>query len=60
MNPGIGTEQLVGNIFYARAKDGAGVFFAREPGIIRIIGKATKANEDQVIRLIYKHFVESK
>jgi hypothetical protein len=59
LEPGLGTKNLQGNIFYARSRDGARVFFIRRPGSIEIIGKADKANEDAVIRLIQKNYAES-
>lgn len=52
-NPGIGSKYLIGDVFYARARDGARVFFRRVgEDAIEIVGKATKATESQVIRIL--------
>ncbi|HXG95239.1 MAG TPA: hypothetical protein VNN73_23080 [Blastocatellia bacterium] len=53
-NPGIGTKNLFGNIFYARARDGARVFFRPIKNGVEILGKADKKNEQQVIDRIRK------
>jgi RHS repeat-associated protein len=50
LNPGIGTKNLFGNISYARARDGARVFFRKAGNTIEILAKASKQNEDEVIR----------
>jgi len=51
-NPGIGTKGLGDGISYARARDGARVFFQKENDTITIIAKASKANESQVIKYL--------
>jgi hypothetical protein len=48
-NPGLGTKNLFGNVFYARARDGARVFFRQVGDTIEILAKASKNNEDRVI-----------
>ena len=50
LNPGIGTKNLFGNISYARARDGARVFFRKAGDTIEILAKSSKKNEAQVIR----------
>jgi RHS repeat-associated protein len=50
LNPGIGTKHLFGDIFYARSRDGARVFFRQVGDKIEILGKAAKKNEEEVIR----------
>jgi RHS repeat-associated protein len=49
LNPGIGTKHLFGDISYARARDGARVFFRKVGQQVEILGKASKANEQAVI-----------
>ncbi len=49
-NPGIGTKNLFGNISYARARDGARVFFRQAGDTIEILAKASKKNEQKVIK----------
>jgi hypothetical protein len=56
LDPGIGTSNLKGSIYYARARDGARVFFVRRPGVVEIIAKADKSNEDAVINMILKNY----
>jgi hypothetical protein len=52
LNPGIGTKHLFGDIFYARSRDGARVFFRRSEQGIEILAKASKQNEAAVIRML--------
>ena len=55
LSPGIGTKHLFGDILYARSRDGARVFFRiKGDGYIEILGKASKQNEAQVIKLLEK------
>jgi RHS repeat-associated protein len=50
MNPGIGTKSLSGtDIFYARGRNGARLFFRNVDGGIQIVAKADKDNESAVI-----------
>lgn len=49
MDPGIGTKSLGSGISYARARDGARVFFRAADNEVEILAKASKANEQQVI-----------
>jgi putative component of toxin-antitoxin plasmid stabilization module len=53
LNPGIGSRFLFNGIFEARARDGARVYF-RNTGerTIEILGKSTKATQDQVISVL--------
>jgi hypothetical protein len=52
LNPGIGTKHLFGDIFYARSRDGARLFFRQAGENIELLGKATKQNESRVIRML--------
>jgi hypothetical protein len=54
LNPGIGTKNPFGSISYARARDGARVFFRQVEGKIEILAKATKRNEQAVIEKLKK------
>jgi hypothetical protein len=58
MNPGIGTKPLFGDIYYARARDGARLFFRKHGNIIEIIAKASKENEEQVINILRNLYPE--
>ncbi|GAA0422179.1 hypothetical protein GCM10010160_57490 [Acrocarpospora corrugata] len=50
MNPGIGNGSLAGtDVMYARARDGARLFFRKVGDKIVIVGKANKGNEQKVI-----------
>ena len=51
-NPGLGTKSLGKGISYARARDGARVFFRQVGNKIEIVGKASKANEPAVINYL--------
>ncbi|HEX5824895.1 MAG TPA: RHS repeat-associated core domain-containing protein [Candidatus Limnocylindrales bacterium] len=51
-NPGIGTKHLFGNVFEARARDGARVYFTQAGDAIQIVGKSDKSNQDRVISLL--------
>jgi len=55
-NPGLGTKGLGNGISYARARDGARVFFKQAQDTITIIAKASKANESQVINYLKSLF----
>ena len=52
MNPGTFTKRLFGNVLYARARDGARVFFRVAGDQIEILAKAVKVNENRVIRIL--------
>jgi hypothetical protein len=57
LNPGIGSKSLGFGISYARARDGARVFFRQgSDGVIEILGKATKNNEQSVINEVLRVF----
>ena len=49
LNPGIGTKNVFGNIFEARAADGARVYFRQSRDGVEILAKSNKANQDKVI-----------
>ena len=51
-NPGIGTKHLFGDVFYARSRDGARVFFRQGEDGIEILAKASKQNESRVINML--------
>ena len=55
-NPGLGTKGLGNGISYARARDGARVFFKQTQDTITIVAKASKANESQVINYLKSLF----
>ena len=57
-NPGIGSKNLFKDICYLRGREGARVFYRIKDGIMEILGKASKANEQQVINIIKKLFGE--
>jgi hypothetical protein len=52
MQPGIGSKNVFGNIFEARTRDGARVYFRKLPGEIQVLGKSTKANQSRVISIL--------
>lgn len=56
MNPGIGTEKIEGlkNIFEARAKDGARVYFRNKDGKIEILAISDKSNQNKVLKRLKK------
>jgi RHS repeat-associated protein len=58
LNPGLGSKNLFGNISYARARDGARVFFRKVGDQIEILAKASKANEQAVIDRLKKLYQE--
>ena len=51
-NPGIGTKHLFREVFEARARNGARLYFRKTPGMVEILGKSTKANQNQVISIL--------
>lgn len=55
-NPGIGTKNLQGDIFYLRGRNGGRIFLREKEGFIEVLGKADKHNESAVIDLILKEF----
>jgi RHS repeat-associated protein len=52
MNPGIGTKNIGKNIFEARSKGGARVYFRNGQNGVEIVGYSNKANQQQVINRI--------
>lgn len=55
-NPGLGTKHLAGDIYYLRGRNGARVFYRITDGVMDILGKATKSNEQTVINLVLRVF----
>jgi len=53
LNPGIGSKRLFGDVFEARARDGARVYFRQvSDDVIEILGKSSKANQQRVINIL--------
>jgi hypothetical protein len=52
LNPGIGSKHLFKDIYYARARDGARVFFRQVGNTVEVVAKASKHNEQQVINAL--------
>jgi RHS repeat-associated protein len=52
MNPGIGTKSIGKNIFEARSKGGARVYFRNGQNGAEVLGYSNKANQQQVINRI--------
>src|SRR5262249_326586 len=52
LNPGIGAKSIFRGGLEARGRNGAGVYFRAVGDTIEILGKSTKGNQDQVIRLL--------
>jgi putative component of toxin-antitoxin plasmid stabilization module len=50
LNPGIGTKNVFGKVFEARARDGARVYFRQGENGVEILAKSNKANQEQVIK----------
>ncbi len=55
-NPGLGSKSLGKGISYARARDGARVFYQQAGNKIEILAKASKANETAVINYLKNLF----
>lgn len=57
-NPGIGSKNLSGDIYYLRGRNGARVFYNYDAtnDVMYLLGKASKANESRVISLVLKTF----
>jgi putative component of toxin-antitoxin plasmid stabilization module len=53
MNPGIGTKSIGHGIYEARGRDGARVYFKEENGVIEVLAKSNKANQQSVIDELY-------
>jgi len=51
-NPGIGTKHVLKDIFEARTKDGARVYYRKVGEGIEIVAKSDKKNQPQVINLL--------
>lgn len=52
LNPGIGTKRVFGDVYEARAQDGARVYFRQTRQELEILGKSSKANQGRVIGLL--------
>lgn len=52
LNPGIGTRRLFGDVFEARARDGARVYFQQTGDQISVLAKSTKSNQQRVINIL--------
>ncbi|MBL1225704.1 hypothetical protein IW510_11335 [Enterococcus sp. BWR-S5] len=52
VNPGKGNKNLFKDVCYLRGANGARVFFRKVDGVIEILGKSHKGNEDKVIKLL--------
>jgi hypothetical protein len=52
MNPGLGSKHLFGDIYYLRGRNGGRVFYRTADGVMDILGKASKANEQKVINIL--------
>lgn len=52
MNPGIGTKNIARNIFEARSRGGARVYFRNVNEKVEILGYSNKANQQKVINRI--------
>ena len=55
-NPGLGSKHLQGDIYYLRGRNGARVFYRMKDGVMEILGKASKSNEQTVIDLVIEIF----
>ncbi len=53
-NHGRGIEHLFGNIYYLRGGNEARVFYRMNNGVMEILGKANKDNEQKVINMLEK------
>ncbi len=51
-NPGLGSKHLQDDIFYLRGRNGARVFYRMVDGVMEILGKSSKSNEQKVINLV--------
>lgn len=54
MNPGIGTKNIVKDIFEARSSEGARVYFRKIGEKVEILGYSSKSNQQAVIDRIIK------
>lgn len=51
-NPGLGSKNLFKDISYLRGRNGARVFYRIKNGVMEILGKSSKANEQKVINIL--------
>ncbi|WP_263602429.1 hypothetical protein [Chryseobacterium sp. PET-29] len=56
MNPGIGTKNIGKNIFEARSRGGARVYFRNGSNGVEIVGYSHKGNQQQVINQILEAY----
>lgn len=60
MNPGIGSKNIIGNIFEARSRGGVRVYFRNIEHGAEIVGYSNKTNQQQVINKILKIYNNGK
>ena len=51
-NPGLGTKNLLNDIYYLRGANGARVFYRIVNEVMEILAKADKSNEAKVIKIL--------
>jgi putative component of toxin-antitoxin plasmid stabilization module len=56
MNPGIGTKNVARDIFEARSRNGARVYFRNSGESVDILGYSDKSNQQKVINWILSNF----
>lgn len=56
MDPGIGTKNVARDIFEARSRNGARVYFRNSGDAIDILGYSNKSNQQKVINWILSNF----
>ncbi|MED3563264.1 RHS repeat-associated core domain-containing protein, partial [Bacillus xiapuensis] len=56
VNPGLGTKNLFGKIYYLRGREGARVFYRISKGVVQILGKSSKKTEQTVINILSKMY----
>lgn len=54
INPGIGTKNIGKNVFEARSRGGARVYFRNSSNGVEIVGYSHKGNQQQVINHLLK------
>jgi len=55
-NPGIGSKNLFKDINYLRGRNGARIFYRIQNGVMEILAKADKGNEQKVIEILTKKY----
>ncbi len=51
-NPGIGTKNVFGDVYELRGSTGARVYFRMNDGVMEILAKSNKKNQNQVIQIL--------